>query len=184
MSLFRFRRPTVDDAATLLDWRTRPDVTRWMFTDVDHGVEAQRAWIERCAARDDMRHFVIVAEGRDVGYLAFQPIDRANRRCSTGHYFADAPDRRRYGGYMHAYIMDYCFHALGMHKVVNQFMAGNTKVLKLQTILHYRPVGVHREHVFKYGAWHDVHVFEMLAREWETHPHPFPRAATLAAFED
>jgi len=84
---------------------------------------------------------------------------------------------------MHAFIMDYCFYALGMNKVVNSFMEGNTKVLKLQTILRYRPVGVFREHVRKYGRWHDVHVFEMLKREWETHPRPFPREVTLAAYE-
>lgn len=189
--MFRFRPPTPDDAAQLLDWRRRPDVTRWMFTDIDHGVEQQRAWIERSAGRTDLRHFVIetVGEGdgesgRPVGYLAFAQIDRESRHCSTGHYFATVEDRRRFGGYMHAFILNYAFYRLGMHKVVNSFMAGNIKVLKLQSILHYRPVGVHHEHVFKYGKWHDVHVFEMLEREWATHPHPFPRDVTLAAYQD
>lgn len=187
--MFRFRRPLPDDAALLLDWRRRPDVTRWMFTDIDHGVEQQRAWIERSAGRSDLSHFVIEAaaegeESRPVGYLAFAQIDRTSRHCSTGHYFAGAEDRRRFGGYMHAFILDYAFYRLGMNKVVNSFMAGNAKVLKLQSILHYRPVGVYREHVFKYGAWHDVHVYEMLEREWATHPHPFPRETTLAAYEE
>ncbi|SMH41640.1 GNAT family N-acetyltransferase [Azospirillum agricola] len=185
--MFRFRPPIPDDAALLLEWRKRPDVTRWMFTDIDHGVEAQRGWIERSAARADLRHFVIEASGdghRPVGYLAFAQIDGTSRHCSTGHYFADAEDRRRFGGYMHAFILDYAFYRLGMNKVVNSFMAGNSKVLKLQSILRYRPVGVYREHVFKYGAWHDVHVFEMMEREWATHPHPFPRDATLGAYMD
>lgn len=183
MPLFRFRRPAETDAELLLDWRKRPDVTRWMFTDIEHGVEEQRAWLKRCDTRDDMRHFVIENEERPVGYLAFAQIDRVSRHCSTGHYFADAEDRRRLGGYMHAFIMDYAFYALDMNKVVNSFMQGNTKVLKLQTILRYRCVGLYREHVFKYGCWHDVHVYEMLRREWETHPHPFSREVTLAAYE-
>lgn len=185
--MFRFRRPTTDDAAMLLDWRKRPDVTRWMFTDVEHGVEEQRAWLARCDTREDMRHFVIEAVeergSRPVGYMSFAQIDRANHHCSTGHYFAEAEDRRRFGGYMHAFIMDYAFYRLGMNKVVNSFMEGNTKVLKLQTILHYRPVGVYHEHVFKYGRWHDVHVYEMFERDWASHPHPFPREVTLAAYE-
>ncbi|WP_029010447.1 GNAT family N-acetyltransferase [Azospirillum halopraeferens] len=182
--MFRFRRPVPDDAALLLDWRKRPDVTRWMFTDIDHGEAEQRAWLERCATRDDLRHFVIEHEGRPVGYLSFAGIDRVNRHCSTGHYFADAEERRRLGGYMHAFIMDYAFYRLGMNKVVNSFMAGNSRVLRLQTVLHYRPVGVYREHIFKYGQWHDVHVFEMFERDWARHPHPFPRDVTLGAYEE
>lgn len=181
--MFRFRLPVPDDAAMLLDWRTRPDVTRWMFTDVTHGVAEQRAWLERCDGRRDFRHFVIQAEGQDVGYLSFAGIDRANRRCTTGHYFADAAERRRWGAYTHAFIMDYCFEMLGLHKVVNSFMAGNTKVLKLQRLLHYRPVGVHRDHVFKDGRWHDVHVYEMLASDWAAHPHLFPSTVTLASYD-
>lgn len=181
--MFRFRRPTPDDAAMLLDWRKRPDVTRYMFTDVDHGVEEQRAWIARCEGRNDMRHFVIEHEGRPVGYLAFAQIDPVSRHCSTGHYFAEVEDRRKLAGFMHAFIMDYCFHTLGMHKVVNSFMEGNEKVLKLQSILHYRLVGIYKDHVYKYGRWHNVHVYEMLSEEWEKHPHPFPRDITLAAYD-
>lgn len=181
--MFHFRRPSLDDAEMLLAWRKSPDVTRHMFSDVDHGVEEQRAWLKRCETREDMRHFVIEHADRPVGYLSFADIDRKNSRCSTGHYFARPEDRRLLGGYMHCFIMDYCFYRLGMNKVVNSFMAGNIKVLKLQAVLHYRLVGVYREHVFKYGIWHDVHVFEMFRRDWETHPHPFPREQTLAAYE-
>lgn len=185
--MFRFRHPTLDDAALLLDWRKRPDVTRWMFTDIDHGMAEQHAWLTRCASRDDLHHFIIEektgsGDRNPVGYLAFAQIDWVSRHCSTGHYFADFHDRKRLGGYMHNFIMDYAFYRLGMNKVVNSFMAGNARVLKLQTILHYRPVGVYREHVFKHGEWHDVHVFEMMEREWATHPHPFPRDVTLDAY--
>lgn len=180
--MFRFRQPTDDDAAMLLDWRKQPDVTRYMFTDVDHGVEEQRAWLKRCQRRADFRHFVIEQDNRPVGYLSFSAIDRVNRHCQTGHYFGSPTDRRRLGGYMHCFIMDYCFDVLGMNKVVNLFMAGNDRVIRVQEILHYRPVGVYREHVFKYGTWHDVLVYELLKREWETHPRPFPPSVTLAAF--
>lgn len=182
---FRFRPPLPDDAAMLLAWRTDPAITRFMFTDLDHAdAERQRAWLSAMEARADFRHFVIEHDGRPVGYLSYTDIDPVHRRCSTGSYMAAERDRRMLAGYLHAFIMDYAFERLGMNKVVNFFMAGNDNVIRIQSVLKCRPVGVLKEHVFKYGRFHDVHVFETLKSEWETHPRAFPKTRTLAAFAE
>lgn len=183
---FRFRRPTPDDARMLLDWRTDPAISRHMFTDFAPDLERQRAWLAARAARPDFRHFVIACarENRPIGYLAYADIDGVQRRCSSGSYIAAEADRRRLAGYLYNFILDYCFHGLGMHKLVNQFLAGNEGVIRIQRRLKFREVGVLREHIHKGGHWHDVVVFEMLAREWDARKHPFPLERTLAAFEE
>lgn len=180
---FVFRPPTLDDADLLLAWRTDPVITRFMFTDLeDPSVEKQRAWLAAMAGRDDFRHFVIEHDGDAVGYLSFSEIDRRHKRCSTGSYMGTAAARRMLAGYLHAFIHDYAFYVLGMHKVFGYFMAGNDNVVKIQRILKLREVGVLKQHVYKYGAFHDVHVFELLESEWRTHARPFTLAQTLAAF--
>lgn len=181
---FRFRRPTVDDAEMLLAWRTDPAITRFMFTDIENpDVARQRAWVAAMEQRQDFRHFVIETEGRPIGYLSYSDIDWTHRRCSSGSYIVDAEARRTVAGFLSSFIMDYCFYALGMNKIVNHFMEGNEKVIKIQRILKCREVGLLKEHIFKYGRYHDVHVFELLKCEWEAHPHPFSRDHTLAAFD-
>lgn len=182
--LFRFRRPTPDDAAMLLAWRTDPVITRFMFTDLENpDVDRQRAWLVSVERREDFRHFVIEHEGRPVGYLSYSDIDRLHRRCSTGSYMVSDRDRRMLAGYLHSFIMDYAFHVLGMNKVVNHFMAGNDQVIRIQSVLRCRFVGVLEQHVFKNGEFHDVHVFETLRSAYEARPRPFPPERTLAAFE-
>lgn len=182
---FRFRRPTLDDAAMILAWRTDPAITRYMYTDIDNpDVERQKAWLSAAAANPAFRHFVIEHDGRPIGYLCYTDIDRANRRCSSGSYIGDAAARRTVAGLLHCFIMDYCFYVLGMNKIFNYFMAGNDGVIRIQRLLKCREVGLLREHVFKYGRFHDVHVFETLKSEWEAMGHVFPRERTLAAFED
>lgn len=183
--MFRFRRPTPDDAETLLRWRTDPVITRFMFTDIeDPSVERQRAWLAAMEQRRDFRHFIIAHEGRDVGYLSYSDIDRLHRRCSSGSYMAEERDRRKIAGFLHNFIMDYCFYGLGMNKLVNYFMEGNDTVIRIQRVLKAREVGVLKEHVWKHGRFHDVHVFETLRSDWETHPRLFPREVTLAAFDE
>lgn len=182
---FRFRLPTPDDAAMILDWRTRPDVTRFMFTDLDEpSVEKQQAWLAAVAVREDLRHFVIevAVENRPIGYLSFTDINRRDRRCSSGLYLGDPADRRRYAGFLPQFVFDYCFHVLGMNKFVNEFMEGNDRLIRNQILVGYREVGVLKQHVWKYGRWHDVHLLELLRETYETRPRTFPLEHTLAAF--
>jgi len=181
---YRFRPPTLDDAERLLDWRTRPDVTRHMFTDIENpDIERQRDWIAMMNARDDVRHFVIeVEEGRAIGWLGFTEIDRRNRRCSSGLYIGDALDRKRYSGLLATFIFDYCFFVLDMNKLVNQFMDGNERLIKLQKMIGFREVGVLKRHIWKYGEWHDVCLLELHRADHEARSRLFPLERSLAAF--
>lgn len=168
----------------VLGWRTSPEITRHMFSDLDHDVAGQRAWLAASLSRGDYRHFLICWDDEPVGFLTISEIDWHNRHCSTGNYIHGAENQRRYAGLLHPYIMDYCFHALGMHKTLGYFMAGNQQLVKIQRILKLREVGIFRDHVRKDGAYHDIHCFELLRSDWEGHTHVYPRDVTLAAFED
>lgn len=180
---FRFRPPLSDDAAMILGWRTRPDITRFMVTDIeDPDVERQKAWLAAEAGRADVRHFVVEAEGRPIGFSSFVEIDRRHRRCAVGSYVADPADRRRFAGLLPTFHADYAFRVLGMNKIVNSFLEGNERVIRYQRLLGYRDVGVFRRHVWKYGRWHDVYVLELLREIYEARPRVFPLADTLAAF--
>ena len=182
--VMRFRKPQAEDAALLLAWRTDPFITRFMYTDLENAtVETQRVWLQRMEGREDFRHFVICDGDRPIGYLNFVNIDRAHRRCATGSYIGVPEDRTRIAPLLHHYVLDYCFDVLGMHKVVNEFMAGNDAVVKIQRLLRFRHAGTHRDHIWKYGAWHDVHVFEMTEDEWASCRRLVPHERTRDAFE-
>ncbi|QCO16645.1 GNAT family N-acetyltransferase (plasmid) [Azospirillum brasilense] len=183
--MFRFRRPTAADAEMLLRWRTEPSITRFMFTDLENpDVDRQRAWLAAIEARRDFRHFIIEHEERPIGYLSYSDIDWVHLRCSSGSYIVEERDRRKLAGFLHNFIMDYCYYGMGMNKIVNYFMEGNDTVIRIQRVLKIREVGVLRQHVHKYGRFHDVYVFETLRSEWEGHIRLFPRETTLAAFAD
>ena len=179
-----FRRVKPDDSAITLRWRQDPDISRFMYTDLNHDEPEQRKWIVSCLYRSDFQHFIIMAKDREIGYLSFSDIDQINRRCSTGNYIYNRDDRRHYSGLLHTFIMDYCFNLLGCHKIVNTIMVGNERNVKIQRILRFRHVGIYKDHIYKYGIYHDVHVFELLASEWAAHRRLFPLEKTLAAFVD
>jgi len=178
----QFRHPTHDDAAMLLDWRTRPEITRLMFTDlVDPTLEKQMAWLDRSAGRQDFRHFVMTWEDRPVGYLSYD-IDLANRRCSPGYYLVTEPRERWIGGVTFDYIVDYPLFGLGLEKIVYQIMGGNAHFIRAKRLLGVREVGVFERHVFKYDTWFDVHLIELTRENRAKAKRMFPLEQTLGAF--
>ena len=179
---FTFRHPTVEDAEMLLDWRTRPEITRFMFTDLEQDVEGQRDWLRRCEGRQDFVHFINQWRGKPIGYLSFAGIDRVNRRCTPGIYEILEPKERYIAAFTHSFVLDYAFYRLGMHKVCYEIMGGNEHFIKAKPLHGVRSVGVMRDHVFKYGRFHDVHAFEITEPEWAGQKRIFPREKTLAAF--
>ncbi|MFV3129377.1 GNAT family N-acetyltransferase [Niveispirillum sp. KHB5.9] len=161
-----FRSPTTGDAATLLAWRRLPEVTGNSFTDVDDDLDKQRAWIDRCNTRTDYLHRIIQVDGVDVGYTSITITHPAWGVGSIGAYMGDRRGRTGIGALNFAPVLNHCFHRLGLRKVVNQIFADNEKVLKGQTLLGYRHVGVLKAHALKNGQPRDVHLFEMLADDW------------------
>jgi RimJ/RimL family protein N-acetyltransferase len=165
-----FRPPTLDDAALLLEWRSQSRINDMMFSDVQpHDLNKQRNWLTLCEQRQDYKHFIILGDGQPVGYLSYTGINLDHGHCSCGSYFGSIEAGRKYGGHMHAYFMDYLFYGLGMRKNVVQILGANPRVLKLQHLLGMREVGVLKAHILKNKMPVDVHVFELLKEDWESH---------------
>lgn len=181
----RFTRVTENDAELLLKWRTSPEITKGMFTDlVNPSVGSQRRWIASLADRDDYRAYMICDDNTPVGFLCFADIDHHNRKCSTGSYIYERAARLKYGVTLHTYICNYVFHHLNMNKIVNQVMNANDKVVKLQLLHKTRLVGVLKQHIFKNGEFHDVHLFEQLKQDWLEQKQHFSLEQIAAAFDD
>lgn len=160
-----YRAVTLDDAKLILDWRTSPEITRFMYTDVDYDLEKQRAWIERCNARSDYHHRVICVDGVDVGYVSIQTTDAADRTGSIGVYIGDRSFPTLTAmNFIHS--LNHAFCRLNHAKIVNEILAANTRALRSQKFTGYRPAGFLPNHAVKNGELLDVHVFEQSKAEW------------------
>ncbi|MBJ7416690.1 MAG: GNAT family N-acetyltransferase [Niveispirillum sp.] len=172
-SALTFRLPTPDDAELLLNWRRLPEIAEQSFSEVPDDIDRQRAWIDRSNARTDYIHRIIQVDGIDVGYGSIT-ITHADWKIGTiGVYMGDRRGRTGIGALNFAPMLNHCFHTLGLRKLVNQVFSSNERVLKGQTMLGYRHVGVLRDHALKNGEPRDVHLFEMRAADWSAVRHRF-----------
>lgn len=180
-----FKRVDVNDAELLLKWRTAPEITKHMFSDLDEpSLEKQKFWIQSLEKNDNYRGYMIQDDGVSIGFLCFTDIDKLHQRCSTGSYIYERQARLKYGATMHTYICNYVFYHLKLNKIVNYVLDANEKVVKLQTLHKTRLVGHLKQHICKNGQLLDVHIFEQLKEDWLPQKQHFNLEKISAAFND
>ena len=161
-----YRAVTKHDAPLLRQWRTAPEITRDMLTDVNVTVAEQEAWIERCEQRDDFTHRIVCIHGRDVGYRSITVRDQHCGIGEIGAYIGEADAPKSHTVYAFLGTLNHAFLTLGLHKLVNHIMHSNDRILKAQAFNGYRHVGVLHDHWLKNGSRYDVHVFEQSVSDW------------------
>ena len=161
-----YRRPTIDDAKLLLDWRTAPHITKYMLSDVAYDIDRQKAWIERCNGRDDYQHAIIRIEDKDVGYASVTVTDRQSQIGELGVYIGDPTAPKELTIYNFVGTLNHALFTMRLHKVVNHVVDWNERTIRLQQFNGYRHVGVLKDHALKDGVRHDLHIFEQSASEW------------------
>jgi len=163
-----------DDSPTLLRWRNRPDVARFMYTDHVISPDEHSDWFARALTRTDAQYWIIVAEGQDVGLVSVTEIDREHETCSWAFYVADASARGHgVGAFTEYTTLNVVFDDLGTRKLSCEVLASNPTVVQMHERFGFVREGLFRAQVLKAGKAADVHRLGLLREEWadvrETH---------------
>lgn len=158
---------TEDALPQVLAWRTDPEITRYMRTDITADIEKQSKWFRHISQDNTCEHWLIRRDERNIGLAYLTEIDRDSGHCSCGFYIGEK-DAQHYGGVILPGIVNHVFGVLNFRKIHGEVLAGNKNVLKMHNLLGYRHVGVLKEHVTKYGTHHDLFLFELLREGWQS----------------
>ena len=64
-----FRPIKEEELQMIMEWRMRPDITKFMYTDPQLTLEMQRKWFHSLKGRKDMFSFMIEVDGIPSGIL-------------------------------------------------------------------------------------------------------------------
>lgn len=156
------------DAPLLLDWRNRPAVSRFMFTEQRIAPEEHEAWIGRALERGDAHYWIMRLGDSDVGFVSVTDIDLRQQTCSWALYVAEDSARGHGMGAFATYsVLCHVFDQLGLRKLSCEVLAFNTVALGLYERFGFVREGCFREHILKPEGAVDVFRMAILAREWE-----------------
>ncbi|MBF0594170.1 MAG: UDP-4-amino-4,6-dideoxy-N-acetyl-beta-L-altrosamine N-acetyltransferase [Candidatus Omnitrophica bacterium] len=149
----------------VMGWRLKPEVSQFMFTDIECDLEKQRQWFARIVRDRTCRYWVVRFQGLPIGVVNLAGIDPVHRRCTAGYYIGESA-YRNIGAMIPPYVYNHVFRDMGFRKIYGEVIAGNGNVLKMHALHGFREVGVYHEHVYKDGRFHDVVLIELLAEDW------------------
>jgi UDP-4-amino-4,6-dideoxy-N-acetyl-beta-L-altrosamine N-acetyltransferase len=163
----RLRPVAITDGARLLDWRNRPEVAAYMYTDHPISPDEHARWFAAALAAADRRYWIIELDREPVGLANLAGIDPARRRCEWAYYLAEPGVRGRgVGAAVEFVVVDHVFGGLRLHKLWCEVLIENEAVWKLHESFGFTREALYRDHVWKAGRFQDVVGLGLLEADW------------------
>lgn len=157
-----------EDQEMIREWRMRPEVTKYMYTDPIITEESQKIWFRSISYDKSIKVWIIQYDGKDIGLLNISNIDEVNRKCEWAYYIADNSFRGKgIGGTLECNIYDYVFNKLGLNKLCCEVFVFNDKVVKLHEKYGSEIEGLRKEHIIKNNEKYDIVEMAILKDKWE-----------------
>lgn len=157
------------DKDRLYDWRNRPEVAAYMYTDHQIAPDEHARWFAGIAGDARRAYWIIELDGLPVGPANFYDIDRSQGRASWAYYLADPSVRGKgVGGYVEYLMIEQAFGPMGLRKLWCEVLVPNEAVWKLHRKFGFKEEALYRAHVVKGGVAQDVMGLGLLAEEWPT----------------
>jgi len=161
------------DLDVMADIRSRPDVVRYLYWNIQTHGEVAEALAKRMtmtALEKEGDGMVVAAELKDtgemIGDVVLQWISEEHRQGETGFVFH--PDFQGKGFAFEAgrEMLRLGFEELGLHRIIGRCDARNTASARLMERLGMRQEAHFRENERFKGEWGDELIYAMLDREW------------------
>ncbi|MCE7009684.1 GNAT family N-acetyltransferase [Kibdelosporangium philippinense] len=162
------------DLDELYDIRSRPEVTRYLYTGVLGREEVQAMLDERIAKKSQLpapgESLILAIVRKDtgamIGDVVLNSLPGEHKQAEIGYVLH--PDHYGHGFATEASrpLLRIAFEDLKAHRVIGRLDGRNTASARVLAKLGMRQEAHFRENEFIKGEWSDEVVYAMLASEW------------------
>lgn len=156
-----------EDLEMIMDWRMRPEITRYMNTDPKLTIEGQKKWLQKIQQSETEWSWILEVEGVPAGVVSLGNYD--GNKVYTGVYIAVKEKRSlKLTLYLQWNLYRYAFEYLHVNKVCEEIFSENKAVNRMMDMCGSKREGVLRSHICKNGQYYDMVVRGILKEEWDS----------------
>ncbi len=170
-----FKRLKEEHLEMVLKWRTQPDVTKYMATDIEYDMKKQKQWFQIISNDKSSKYWIITYKTIFIGLIALVDISLTHHHTIWSYYIGEKKYRTTLGGIVPLYLFNHIFNDLKLKKIFANCMVENKGLIKIFQLHGFREVGVYKQHYYKNGCYHDVLMMELLAEAWKEKNDEFGR---------
>ncbi|MDI3477373.1 MAG: diamine N-acetyltransferase [Thermoanaerobacterium sp.] len=156
-----------DDLELIMNWRMKPEVTKYMYTDPILTMETQLMWFNQIINDNNSKYWIIKFDNAKIGLISLNNIDYKNKRCYWAYYIGDTSFRGKgIATILECNIYDYVFYILELNKLCCEVLSFNEKVISIHKKFGSEIEGVLKQHIFKNGKFYDVITMGITKDKW------------------
>ena len=158
-----------DDLEKIMNWRMRPDITKYMNTNPRLTLEGQKKWLSDISTDPKVKYWIIEIEGIASGVINLADIDRERKTASWAYYIGEKELRSfDVAISLEMSLYDYVFEELEFVELHNEVFSLNKGVIKIHCLCGNRIVDEVKGKVVKEGISYDVTHLSITAGEWKS----------------
>ena len=135
--MIKFREIKLIDAKKLLDWRTKDRITKFMDSDIEYNIHANKNWIRMSYNRADYYHWIIQYRSQDIGLISINDLNFKKKSTNWGFYIGE-DSSLGIGGFVPPYFYNFAFNSLGINIIKAEVFFDNIKTINLHLAQGYR----------------------------------------------
>lgn len=135
--MLTFREITLDDAQTLLTWRSQESIAHYMISEISTDLSQQQNWLASVYNRPDYYHWIIEYEQQPVGVINLSNFSIESASLYMGFYIAES-SAKGLGAMVPVYFYNFVFSQFNVTSVRVEVMYHNTAVIDLHLLHGYQ----------------------------------------------
>ena len=156
-----------NDLELIREWRSSPEVNKFMYTEVTSTKEQQQRWFDNIKKDDTSKYWMIEYYKIPIGVANLININSIHDSCDWAFYLGDTSIRGKgIGSKIEFQVIEYVFEILGLNKLKCEVIEFNDKVIKMHEKFGFRREAFYRDHVRKGKTYYDVVGLGLLKRDW------------------
>ncbi len=158
-----------EDAPRIAAWFNDPEVTRNTSRYRPLSLTEQVKLIDRIHENSDDLVVGIVLKATDelIGQCGLHGVNDKNRRCGFWILIGDRTNwDQGYGSEATRLMLALAFDTLNLNRVQLDVFVDNERAVRCYEKLGFRKDGILRQHAYREGAYHDLHLMSILRSEW------------------
>ena len=167
----RLREMTPQDLTALLKHLGNPEVVKYMEMQAIKTREQADEWLgwmgSYFSARDGLRWGVTLKSDHTfIGSAGIHNWNRESQYAEIGydinqHYWGNG-----YATEVSRALITFGINQMHLNRIEADIIAGNTASMRVLEKLGFHEEGILRERVYKDGKYHDIHLFGLLAKDF------------------
>lgn len=162
------RKIREEDLEQIIEWRMRPDITKYMNTNPKLTLDAQKKWLTSIEHNPDVEYWLILVDQEPAGVIDLVGLTNEDERVEWAYYMGENRLRSMSTAIsLEMSLYDYAFDVLHKKAVFNEIFSLNKGVIAIHklagcSVIEERPKAICKEDVL-----YDLTIMEITADQWK-----------------